>query len=146
MRNAEDKMSIPYQSQSEIEAVIRGFESCTTPKDDFPHQSHLTVAVSYLHDSGLEQATERMRKALLRFLEHHGVGQEKYNETLTIFWLRLIDNKINELGADLSLLELTNLLISALANSGIVFEYYSPERLNSPEAKRSWIEPELKSF
>ena len=137
-------MSFPYQSRSEIEAVVQGFESCSTAKDQFPHQSHLTVAIWYLHDSGIDRATEKMRKGLFRFLEHHGVGQKKYNETLTIFWLKVIDNKLKELSADLSLLELTNSVISTLANARIVFDYYSTELLSSPEAKRKWIEPDLK--
>ena len=137
-------MSFPYQSKDEINAVIRGFESCTTAKTDFPHQSHLTVAISYVCDSTLEQATQRMRAGLLRFLEHHGVGQEKYNETLTVFWMRMVEKKVKELNSDLSFTEITNAVISSLGNSGLAFEYYSRELLNSAEAKQQWIEPDLK--
>ena len=77
-----------YKDVREIEAVVNGFESCTTAKDDFSHRSHLTVAAYYLHGSNELDATQRMRAGLLRFLDHHGVGRAKFHETLTIFWIR----------------------------------------------------------
>lgn len=139
-------MSSHYQSEEEIKAVVKGFESCTTAKDNFPHRSHLTVAVYYIYKSEIRLATQKMRAGLFRFLEYHGVGREKYNETLTIFWLKLINQKMKELGDDHSLLDLTNSVVAALANSRTAFEYYSAERLNSPAAKQRWLEPDLKQL
>ncbi len=139
-------MSFPYQSKDEIDAVVRGFESCTTSKTGFPHQSHLTVATWYVYEFTLEQAMDKMRAGLLRLIEHHGVDPEKYNETLTVFWLKMIEKQVNQLDSDLSLIEVTNAVINALGNSSLVFEYYSPELLKSQAAKKKWIEPDLKPF
>jgi hypothetical protein len=138
-------MSGYYNSQSEIEAVVQGFENCETAKDSFSHQSHLTMAVYYLHSSRVDQATESMRAGLLRFLDHHGVGRQKYHESLTIFWMRLVQAFLND-DEKKSLLEQANSVIEAFADSKLVFEYYTRELLMSDEARKNWVEPDLKNL
>lgn len=139
-------MNAPYRTQSEIEAVVKGFESCTTGKDEFPHRSHLTVAVYYLHISTKEDATDRMRSGLVRFLDHHAVGRAKYHETLTAFWIMQVRAFVAQLDPKLSLLEQTNAVIESLGDSRLVYDYYSKELLASEEARKSWIEPDLRAM
>ena len=111
-----------YQNEQEIDAVVAGFEECTTGKDEFTHLSHLTVAVYYLRHSSPDQAFEKMRSGLFRFLEHHGVGRSKYNEQVTLSWLSLIQCVIEQLDPNLSLLALTNTVLKRLGNSRIPVE------------------------
>ncbi len=66
-----------YQTEQEIEAVVAGFEKCTTRKSEFTHLSHLTVAVYYLRNFDAGQAFQKMRAGLFRFLDHHGVDRVK---------------------------------------------------------------------
>jgi hypothetical protein len=113
-------MPNPYRSEDEIEAVVRGFELCTTKKDDFTHREHLIVAVWYLHRSDHQQALEQMRNGLLRFLKHHGVGSSKYKESLTVSWLALVETTLAELDPRLSLLEATNIIIERLGDPRLV--------------------------
>jgi hypothetical protein len=58
-------------------------------------------------------AVERMRTALLRFVDHHGVPREKYNEEVTVFWFELIAEKLGELGVEVSLVEKCNYVIKS---------------------------------
>lgn len=102
-----------YSSDSEIEDVVRGFETCQTDKAAFKHQQHLTVAVSYLQNGDRQTALERMRTGLLRFLDHHRVPREKYSEAVTVFWLDLIAEKLAELGPDASLVDRCNYVLSS---------------------------------
>ena len=121
------KMGHYFQNQKEIEAVVRGFESCTTGVDDFKHRSHLTVAVWYLRNSTPEQAFQKMCSGLLRFLDHHGVGRTKYNEQLTMGWIKVIQETIAEMNPDLSLLEVTNMVIDRISDSRVVIDSSSSE-------------------
>jgi hypothetical protein len=116
-----------YQSEKEIKAVVEGFESCTTGADDFKHRDHLTVAVWYLRNSSPEQAFQRMCSGLLRFLDHHGVGRAKYDERLTMKWIRLIQDAIEEMNPDLSLLEVTNIVIERFGDSRVLVDSSSSE-------------------
>jgi hypothetical protein len=102
-----------YQSEREIESVVRGFESCETGKDQFKHRHHLVVAVWYLQTLSREAAIERMRASLLRFLDHHGIDKGKYSETITVFWIDRIADKLNELGPDVSLVDRCNTILNA---------------------------------
>ena len=101
-----------YQSEAEIQNVVRGFESCETGADDFNHPEHLVVAVCYLHAMDRAAALERMRVGLLRFLEHHVGDTGKYSEAITVFWIDKIDQKLNELGPEVSLVEKCNAILA----------------------------------
>ena len=101
-----------YQSEIEIENVVRGFEKCETGKEEFKHRHHLVVAVWYLQTLDREAAVARMRSSLLRFLDHHGIDNGKYSETITRFWIDTIADKLNELGPDVSLVEQCNTILT----------------------------------
>jgi len=151
-------MAVHYQNIDEIEAVVRGFEGCSTGKDDFTHAGHLSVAAWYLHRNTFEQAATRMRAGLFRFLDHHRIGQEKYNETITLFWLKVVNafalaqsgsrgGATKEQGLNAAqLVSLANELIQTFGDARLIFDYYSESLIRSPEAKSAWLEPDLKQF
>lgn len=139
-------MAHNYKDVREIEAVVKGFETCTTRKDDFTHRSHLTVAVYYLDSSNELEATQRMRTGLHRFLDHHGVGRAKFHETLTVFWIRTVSAFLDRLDRKLTLLEKTNAVVGSLGDSRLVFEYYSEELLWADETRKGWVAPDLQDL
>ena len=61
---------------------------------------HLVVADLVRANIGREAALDRMRAALMRFLDHHGVDKKKYSETITVFWIEKVAEKLNELGPE----------------------------------------------
>ncbi len=79
-----------YSTEKQMEEVVLGFETCTTPKGQFTHREHLTVATWYLCHSEPDDALDKMRAGLFRFLDHHGVGRTKYKEQLTVSWMTLV--------------------------------------------------------
>ena len=108
-----------YQTTQEIEAVVAGFENSTTAKDEFTHLSHLTVAAYYLCSSTPDETFEKMRFGLLCFLDHHGVGRAKYSEHVTRTWIEEIQNVIEQIEPNLSLLAVTNAVLDRLGDSRI---------------------------
>jgi hypothetical protein len=100
-----------YQTDAEIEKVVRSFEACETDKDAFKHRDHLTVAIWYVETVGREAALERMRSSLMRFLGHHGVDIKKYSEPVTVFWIDKVAEKLKELGPEVSLVEKCNTIV-----------------------------------
>ena len=102
-----------YESEDQIESVVRGFEACETGADDFKHAEHLVVAVWYLHTMDRDAALDRMRSGLLRFLDHYEGNTSKYSEPITVFWIDKIAGKMDELGPEVSIVEKCNAVLAA---------------------------------
>ncbi|HEX7295761.1 MAG TPA: hypothetical protein VF251_08425, partial [Pyrinomonadaceae bacterium] len=125
---------------------VHDFESCKTGKDSFHHQQHLVVATYYLQTAEVEAATARMRSALFRFLEHHNIDTQKYNETLTIFWVEMVARELKKLAPDKTLAEKCNSVIAALSNAKLALDFYSDELLWSDEARARFVEPDVQRW
>ena len=110
-------MSQPYESEPQIEQIVSGFETCATPAADFHHREHLTVAVWYLQTLSPRDTVARMRSALLRFLDHHGVDRGKYSEDITVFWVDTVARHLEGISADASLVDKCNLVVEHFSST-----------------------------
>ena len=135
-----------YQTEAQIDDVVRGFESCTTDKSAFKHQHHLTVAVAYLRELTLEQAIDKMREALLRFVDYHQVDRRKYNETITVFWFQFVAQAMSTVPPDMRVVEQCNQVIERFGNADLALDYYSRDLLFSERAREEFVEPDLKDW
>jgi len=106
-----------YDSEEEIERLVRDFESCAIAAADFHHREHLVVAVWYLQTLSPSDVVARMRSALLRFLEHHGVDPKKYSEEVTVFWVDAIARQLEGIGSETQLVDKTNQIISRFSST-----------------------------
>ena len=134
-----------FQNEDDIARIVSGFESCTTDKNEFKHQDHLTVAVAYLQALTIPEATTRLRESLLRFVDHHSVDRQKYNETITVFWLELVAAELEKL-TNRSLVEKCNAVTETLNDAGLILQYYSSDLLFSDAARKDFVEPDLKHW
>jgi hypothetical protein len=132
-----------YLCDREIEELVESFESCAVPPAEFDHGAHLSVALWYLSQLPPAAATERMRAGLHRYTAHNN-AQANYNETLTLFWLRLVRHFLLRADATRPLAERANELLKTYGSAKLAFEYFSRELIQTPEAKRSWVDPDLK--
>jgi hypothetical protein len=104
---------------------IHAFESGRIPPQDFHHVDHLRLALAYLMDStSVADATDRMAASLRTFARAAG-HEEKYHHTMTVIWVQLV---------------------ARLLDQRLPLEYYSRDRLFSPEARERWIEPDLQAI
>ena len=135
-----------YKSAAEIETLVRDFESCALEDSAFDHHAHLLVAFSYLHLSQLtvKEATARMREGLYRFLDYHGHDRAKYNETITVFWVRRVRSFLDHTNMTRTLPDIANEVVGTCGSARLIFHYYSKEHLMSDEARRSWVEPDVR--
>jgi hypothetical protein len=125
---------------SDVE-MTRALERGEVANENFRHASHLHVAWVYLSETtSVDQASARMRDTLRRFAASVG-KPEKYHETITVFWVRLLALAREKSGETLEELVATN---PQLLEKNFPLTYYSRERLFSDKARTMWLEPDLK--
>ena len=135
-----------YTTDADIHQAVHDFETCQTGKDDFHHEQHLVVAAVYLQSLTVEAATEKMRDALSRFLDHHQVDKQKYNETLTLFWLEMVALELKRAPVSASLVEKCKLVTEGLSNGKLALDFYSGDLLWSDEARSKFVAPDLRQW
>ena len=117
--------------------LVRGFEDGSLA--DFPHASHVRVALVYLTRHGRDGALRRLMDGLLRFAAAKG-HPEKFHVTMTRAWLDLIE-AARRAHPDLAPAALVDACPELLDRDALL-RFYSPERLNSDEARTAWVPPD----
>ncbi|MFL6282899.1 MAG: hypothetical protein ACJ74Q_06990 [Pyrinomonadaceae bacterium] len=136
-----------FRTTGEILALVRRFDDCTLPREDWTHAAHLTVALWHLLEYDWAEAVARVRAGIQRYNAAHGIRTTPtggYHETLTLFWLRRVRAFLEEgRNEGRSLVSLANDLADS-ADGSLPLKYYTRERLFSTEARAAWVEPDLK--
>ncbi|MBC7913450.1 MAG: hypothetical protein H7Y07_04935 [Pyrinomonadaceae bacterium] len=135
-----------YTSLSEIESIVDQFSNHTLPADQWTHQAHLTVALWHLFNYTTEEATCYLRSRIISYNQSQGKRNsptEGYHETMTLFWIKVIDNYLKE--TTYNLLESCNSFLETEFSKGnYVFSFYSKDLILSTKARAFWTEPDLK--
>ena len=133
-----------YKSEKELTEIVKVFENCTFAREDWRHAEHLTVALFYLSNHDYETAFEKMRDGIFNLLKSFGVDLSKempYHETLTVFWLRTVED-FNKSKNGSSILEKSNELIEKF-NKDYPLRFYSRETLFSEKARAEFVEADF---
>lgn len=134
-----------FETEEEIMAVVRAFEDASISRDAWKHAEHLTVALYYLSHHDMETATAKMRAGIFKLLtEGFGLDLAKempYHETLTIFWMRVVDDfRITKNGA--SMVNKTNELITSY-DKDYPLRFYTRELLFSDAARAAFVDGDI---
>jgi hypothetical protein len=121
-------------------ALARALEQGGPIPGGFPHASHVRVACVLLSESNTrEEAEARMAAGLRRFAAAAGQPQ-KYHETLTLFWVRIVA-AVGELAGTVEFDALTT-RVPALLDTHLPLVFYTRERLDAAAARQGWVEPD----
>ena len=118
--------------------LIREFEAGSLRA--FPHAEHVRLTIAYLMRHGRDETIGKMYDGLSRFATAKG-QPEKFHVTMTRAWVDLIESarrahpEVDSPGA---------LVVTCpqLLDRNALLRFYSPERLNSAEARERWVPPD----
>lgn len=136
-----------YKTIDEIETLVAKFNQCNLAHSEWNHLAHLTVAIWYLTQYEEKQAINIIRQGIQRYnkaMNIEATPNSGYHETLTLFWLYTVRNYLAVVDRKIPIVELTNKLIYKLQDKNLPKNYYSQDVLMSWEARKHWIEPDLK--
>lgn len=127
------------------EEHLRRFEDHSLPKEEWTHRAHLKVAYLYLNLFSKPEALERLRAGILAYNAAQGIQDTPtggYHETLTQIWLQLVSTALCQFGPA----DTADAFFDAqtqLCDKRTPQLFYSRDRLMSPEAKHSFVAPDL---
>jgi len=137
------------EAPADIEAFVQEFESGRLPRARWTHEAHLLIALWYLakHDeaAALPVARQRIRAyndAVGTLNSDHG----GYHESLTRLYLRGIAAHRAAHPASSLTEAYAALLGTPIARRDWPLSYYTKERLFSVDARRGWVEPDLRGL
>jgi hypothetical protein len=121
--------------------LLDNFEARTLANDAFRHREHVRLTWIYLTREPPEAVADRLCRSLLVLATSHGVPQ-RFHHTLTVAWVRIID-AARRAHPDLPFDALVD-ACPLLLDKDAPLAYYTREHLYSDDARKFWLEPNLK--
>ena len=127
---------------------IDQFEQCTLPFEEWTHRNHVRTAFHYIRRYGIDEAIHRLREGIKRYNAANDVPEGPnvgYNETTTVAFARIIAAVMAAYEGPFPAPDGETFcdLHPQLMNSRILRFFYSPARRMHPDARTSYIEPDL---
>jgi len=139
-----------YVSLDELASIAARFEEGSLCRSQWHHRTHLVVAVWYLSHLEEAEARQRICQGIWHYNQCQGIPNTPdsgYHETLTLFWVGVIRLFLETAEPDWSKVDLVNQLLARYGHKKDFWrDFYSFDLLKSPEARRTWIEPDRKSL
>lgn len=119
------------------------FEACNIVPAEFDHAAHVRLAYVYLCGQSVDAATAAMKKSLLAFLAHLGVGEAKYHETITRAWIMAVSHFMAESSTSCDSAATFVNRNPRLLDPKIMLSHYSADTLFSSSARQSFVPPDI---
>jgi hypothetical protein len=120
---------------------VDAFFSGTLPNEQFHHRDHLRLTWLMLGEHGRELGARKVSDGLRDFTAAHE-HSFRYHETMTQFWIWLVDHVRTARPQIKSFEEFISAFPAAL-DKGLPFRHWSPEVMMSSAARAGWVGPDL---
>lgn len=139
-----------FHSDAEIEHVGEGLVARTLPRCEWTHEAHLAASVYLLLRRPDIDLDKELPGLIRRYNESVGgtnSDTEGYHETITRLFLHGVRQFLMNEDLARPLYELVNaLLLLPAGRRDWPLAFYSPVRLFSVEARRHFVEPDLRAL
>lgn len=134
-----------FQTRVEIEDKVKSFISKELPVQKWTHVAHLTVTIWHLLKYTKAETVCLLRPRIIIYNESvytKNSSVSGYHETITLFWIWVIDNYLKRNSGPIT--ELTySFLKSKYADKHLPLKFYSKKHLFTVHSRALWTEPDI---
>jgi hypothetical protein len=120
---------------------LRALADGTLPNERFHHRDHLRLAWLLIARDGPEAGGAAVARSIRRFAAAHGHA-DKYHETLTQFWTRLVGH-VTLTWPDIRTFDALLVAFPLLLDSALPLRHWRRETLFGAAARAAWTPPDL---
>jgi hypothetical protein len=120
---------------------LRLFHDGALTGDEFRHRGHLRLAWLVLSRHPRDVAERIVASEIRRFAVANGASN-RYHDTLTRFWVRLVSHAMESASEARSIDQLLS-KFPFLLDKGLPYRHWRAETFNSDRTRASWVEPDL---
>jgi len=139
-----------FASEADIIRIGEGLFARTLPRTEWTHAAHFAAALWLMRYRPELDAAATMPGLIRAYNESVGRVNDDtggYHQTITLASLRAARGVLDAYPPEMPVHRIVNALMwSSLADPNWLLEYWSRDRLMSVEARRQWVEPDLKSL
>ena len=141
-------MTMIFASEADVHHIGEGLMARSLAKEEWTHAAHFAAALWLMRYRADLQPSVAMPGLIRAFNESvGGVNSDTagYHETITQASLRAARGIFDSFPTDVPVYRIANALMGTnFANPNWLLEYWTRDRLMSVDARRAWLEPDLK--
>jgi hypothetical protein len=120
---------------------LAAFESAAISRPDWTHEAHVRMAWLYLSRLPFAEALHQVRTGIQKLNARIG-SPDGYHETITVAFVRVIASRLERGECYAAFRERNPEVFDR--KLGALLHHYTKERLYSAEARRAFIDPDVK--
>ena len=123
-----------------VEALLAG----SLEPQQFHHRDHLRLAWALVRLTDEDEAMRRITSGIRYFAARHGHA-EKYHETMTRFWVRIVAHAVAA-RSDITTFDEFLAAFPLLLEKDLPYRHWRRETMLSPAARAQWVEPDIQAL
>ncbi len=143
-------MTAIFASEADVIHIGEGLMARSLRHEEWTHAAHFAAALwlmRYRTDLEPALAMPRLIRAFNDTVGTVNSDSSGYHETITLASLRAARGVFVSFPDDVPVYRIVNILMKTnFANPNWLLEYWSRDRLMSVEARRAWLDPDLKAL
>jgi hypothetical protein len=120
---------------------LHAFFSLDLPSSGFHHRDHLRLTWLVVRRHGAVAAPAGVAAGIRRFAEAHGHG-DRYHETLTAFWVRVVAHAIGD-RPEIDDFDMFLRAYPLLLDAQLPLRHWSRDALFAAPARTAWCAPDV---
>jgi hypothetical protein len=130
------------RNEGSLAEFVSAFEGETLPRALWTHGAHVAIATLYILRYG-DGVLKQTRTAIRRHNHAVGTPENAYHETLTVFWLAVVENFLRSV-EHASELDAVRIAVAEFGEKRKLHQnFYSFDVVGSDEARSRWVEPDM---